>query len=284
MQYVIITPVFNEDQYIENTIKSVVSQTIKPIKWIIVDDNSIDNTYNFVKSYIKKYRWIELVKNENSSITKEVGAKVVRAFNYGYEHLNYDNYDFIVKLDGDLILPDNYFEVISKTFFSYPDVGICGGYCISYVNGNKRREKQATYHIRGAFKSIRKECWKDIDGFQEVLGWDGLDEMTAMYKGWKTMNVDLPVIHLRPTGKDYSNCAMAKKKGFNRYKNGGGVFLTLVRAIVRVKKRPYFLYSGYFLFGYLTALIKNEEKNVTPDLARFINRFHFRRLLRFKRY
>src|SRR5664279_3741545 len=44
MAYVLVTAARNEEAYIENTIKSIISQTVKPEKWVIVSDGSTDRT------------------------------------------------------------------------------------------------------------------------------------------------------------------------------------------------------------------------------------------------
>jgi cellulose synthase/poly-beta-1,6-N-acetylglucosamine synthase-like glycosyltransferase len=43
-RYVVITPVRNEEEYLPYTLKSMMSQTVKPLKWIIVNDGSTDRT------------------------------------------------------------------------------------------------------------------------------------------------------------------------------------------------------------------------------------------------
>ena len=50
-KYVLITPARNEAQFIELTMKSVVAQTARPIKWIIVSDGSTDGTDEIVCKY-----------------------------------------------------------------------------------------------------------------------------------------------------------------------------------------------------------------------------------------
>ena len=54
--YILITAARNEENLIENTIKSVISQSIKPAKWIIVSDNSTDRTDIIVEGYAKTHR------------------------------------------------------------------------------------------------------------------------------------------------------------------------------------------------------------------------------------
>ena len=50
----IVTPVFNGERYIEETIKSVISQSINDYEYIIVDNLSTDNTPNIIKKYSSK--------------------------------------------------------------------------------------------------------------------------------------------------------------------------------------------------------------------------------------
>src|SRR5438045_8576216 len=59
--YVLVTAARNEAEFIELTIKSVVAQTVRPLKWVIVSDGSTDGTDEIVKAYARDYAWIELV-------------------------------------------------------------------------------------------------------------------------------------------------------------------------------------------------------------------------------
>ena len=60
--YVLITPARNEAQFIELTIKSVMAQTVLPLKWIIVSDGSTDGTDDIVRKYVADHPWVELVR------------------------------------------------------------------------------------------------------------------------------------------------------------------------------------------------------------------------------
>lgn len=266
----------------------MISQSLRPSKWVVVDDGSTDNSAVLIQEYASLYDWIIYLKFEDKDEKRSYGAKVVRVFNSGLKTIEGRDYDFIVKLDADLTLPPDYFEIISKTFLNNPKVGLCGGYCVYKKNGKEIIEKMASYHIRGAFKSIRRECWDDIGGFREVLGWDGLDEMEAMYKGWKTMNINLAIIHHRPTNSVYNSASdkieSAEAWGRISYLNGRNLFLATIRALVALKEKPFLIYSLVFLKGYLKALINMDTKNVSPELAKFINKFHFKRLVRLRRF
>ena len=60
-RYVLITPARNEAAFIEKTIESVVAQTIRPVRWVIVSDGSTDGTDDIVRKHAAKHDWIELV-------------------------------------------------------------------------------------------------------------------------------------------------------------------------------------------------------------------------------
>ncbi len=58
MKYVLITPAHNEEAFIEKTLAAMVTQTMLPERWVIVDDGSMDKTAEIVESYTQRYPWI----------------------------------------------------------------------------------------------------------------------------------------------------------------------------------------------------------------------------------
>ena len=53
----------NEINNLPNLLESIENQTFKPDEVIFVDDNSTDETYNFLINYSKKYNYIKVIKN-----------------------------------------------------------------------------------------------------------------------------------------------------------------------------------------------------------------------------
>ncbi|MEP6686383.1 MAG: glycosyltransferase, partial [Verrucomicrobiota bacterium] len=51
LKYLLITPAKNEEAFIESTIRSVVHQTVRPARWVIVSDGSTDRTDEIVGCY-----------------------------------------------------------------------------------------------------------------------------------------------------------------------------------------------------------------------------------------
>jgi len=110
-KYVLITPARNEAQFIELTLKSVVAQTVRPLKWIIVSDGSTDGTDEIVKHYAAVNPWIELLRMPERRDRNFAGK--VHAFNAGYALVKGLNFDVVGSLDADLPSTRNSFRSYS---------------------------------------------------------------------------------------------------------------------------------------------------------------------------
>lgn len=270
MDYIIITPAKNEGKFIEETIKSVISQTIRPKVWIIVDDGSSDNTSEIVRKYSSKSDFLKLIQKNSAGEQRSGGSKVIRAFNFGYDLIRDHYFDFIVKLDADLTLPCNYFEEVIKCFKCNPSVGLCGGYCVLKENGSLVPESYTEDHVRGAFKAYRRECYLRIGGLKEIWSWDGIDESAIAYHGWDLKVLPLPVVHHRPTSKEYNMFKFCFKTGREIYKERVDWASLFVIISVYCFRKPVFIGSLLILFGYFVSFFKQENKVIDKDLGDFI--------------
>jgi glycosyltransferase involved in cell wall biosynthesis len=199
-RYIIISPVRNEEKYIEKTIQAVISQSLIPEAWILVNDGSTDRTEAIIRSYAGRYDWIRLISLADRGYGQP-GGGIVEAFNQGLRGIDAAGYDFLVKLDGDVSFGVGYFEDIAGLFAANPRLGIAGGWVADFVNGRLRPHVHPANHVRGCIKAYRRECFREIGGLRPQLGWDGLDEMTAQLKGWETKSFrGIVVLHLRPMG------------------------------------------------------------------------------------
>ena len=121
LRYVLITPARNEEEFIEQTIKSVIGQTVLPIRWVIVSDGSTDATNDIVKKYANAHKWIEFVLMPERKERHFAGK--VHAFNAGYAKVKDLTYDIVGSLDADISFDPEYFDfmlrrrILSHTFF-----------------------------------------------------------------------------------------------------------------------------------------------------------------------
>ena len=204
MNVLIVTPACNEEKNLPDLIDSMLNQSFLPLEWVIVDDGSLDNTSNVIKNTSLKYPWVTYLRKEKKGI-RSPGKSVMETFYFGFENKKSQNYDIIIKLDADLILPTNYLELIVFEFSKNQKLGMCGGVCVVESNGKYILEKQANLdHIRGAIKAYKRECFEDIGGLLKKMGWDTVDEHHARFRGWSVLvKSELKVIHQRLTYKEY---------------------------------------------------------------------------------
>lgn len=278
MNYYIIIPAHNEEKFIALTLQSIISQSFLPKKVVVVDDNSTDKTAEIVEEFADKNPIVCLV-NKISEAIHLPGSKVIQAFQKGIETLD-ENYDFIVKLDADLILPENYFETIIKHFQSDEKIGMVGGFAYIEKNNDWILENLTDKdHIRGAFKAYRKACFVEIGGLKPAMGWDTVDELLCKFYGWKVMtDASLKVKHLKPTGANYNKSARYKQ-GEAFYSLGYGFWITAIASakLSFLKKKP-FLFIDY-MKGFWKAKISKKPLLVTAEQALFIRKYRLSKML-----
>ena len=277
MEYYIVIPAYNEEALIALTLQSLVSQTVLPKKVVVVNDNSTDKTAEIVLAFAKDNPFITLV-NKTSSAIHLPGSKVIQAFNKGFESLD-DNYDIIVKLDGDLIFPSNYFETIIKHFQSDTRIGMAGGFCYIEKNGDWVLENLTDKdHIRGALKAYRKETFQQIGGLKPAMGWDTVDELLCKFYNWKVVtDASLHVKHLKPTGANYNKTARYKQ-GEAFYTLGYGFWITAIASakLAMMKKKP-LLFLDY-IRGFWKAKKAKTPLLVNKEQARFIRNYRLQKM------
>ncbi|NNF20277.1 MAG: glycosyltransferase family 2 protein [Flavobacteriaceae bacterium] len=231
MRYYVVIPAHNEEAHLRGTLSSLCSQKLMPEKIVVVNDNSTDDTEKIIDHFITRNPGIEKVNTQSSNLHLP-GSKVINAFNEGLKLLD-EEYDFIVKLDADVILPDNYFEKISHVFKNDSEVGVAGGFI---YEENREGEWKLNHpmnrdHVRGAIKAYSKNCFKAIGGLKNAMGWDTIDELLAQYHGFRIITLDeLHVKHLRPLGKAYNKKARLLQ-GMAMYQMRYGFLITVIASL-----------------------------------------------------
>src|SRR5579862_9110743 len=145
-RYVIITPVRDEERFIEETIASLKAQTVQPAEWVIVDDGSTDRTGELIDKHAADVPWIRGVHRPNRGFRK-AGGGVMEAFYDGIDKLEFQDWDFIVKLDGDLIPEPDYFARCFERFSQQPRLGIGGGTICYDMEEGASVEASPRFHV-----------------------------------------------------------------------------------------------------------------------------------------
>jgi glycosyltransferase involved in cell wall biosynthesis len=278
IKYIIITPARDEEEYIEKTIKSVTSQTVRPVEWVIIDDGSTDNTCKIINEYSKQYPWIYPIHRENRGFRK-AGGGVMEAFYEGYSWVKTKNWHYIVKLDGDLSFQESYFQDCFQRFENNPKLGIAGGMIYHNLNGRLEPESTPVFHVRGATKIYRKECWDAIGELMKAQGWDTLDEVKANMLGWKTQSfTDLKVIHHRYTGDADGVWRNFVKNGRANYISGYHPLFMFLKCLKRIFQKPYIIGSFGLFYGFASGYSKRIPQVGDKTLVSYLRREQIRRL------
>lgn len=142
----IVMPCYNAENFIKESINSVINQTYKNWELIIVDDCSIDNSSAIIKKFIKKdsrIKTIQLEKNSGAAISRNRGIEIANGKYIAF--LDSDDIWFDIKLEKQISHMKK-----NNSLFSYTS------YCLindsSRVIGNFITKKKLNY------KELLKTC------------------------------------------------------------------------------------------------------------------------------
>lgn len=295
--FIIITPCFNEENYIECLLRSVVKQTVKPVKWIIVDDGSTDNTARIVQKYAKQYEWIEYLYNSKKPGETYYSSNVY-AILAGYEALKElensgsskrsktgNSFDYIAILDSDIEICSTYYEEIFEKFKNYPELGIATG---TYLEKEDENWIEARIDRRSTPKAIqvfRRECYEQCGGYIPFRfgGEDSGIEIIARMHGWQTWSFnDILVKHLRPVGTGNGQALLKSrfKIGYIEHAMATHPLFMFFKCIKRAFWEKPIILSGLARFlGYITAKILRLEQQLPREAMKYLRCEQINRLL-----
>ena len=277
--YVLITPARNEADFIEMTIRSVVAQTVLPLKWVIVSDGSTDGTDDIVKRYTADHPWIELVRMPERRERHFAGK--VHAFNAGYARVKDLGTDVIGNLDADVTFDEEYFTFLMKKFAENPRLGVAG---TPFREGPFQYDFRFTSieHVSGQIQMFRWKCFEEIGGYVPIKtgGIDLVAVITARMKGWQTRTfLDKPYEHhRRMSSAKHSILGTAFDGGRTDYTHGVYWLWEFCRCFYQMTRPPFISGGALGLAGYLWAMTTRTEKVVAGDLIKFRKAEELRRL------
>ena len=279
-KYILITAAYNEAKLIENTIFSIVAQTVLPEKWIIVSDGSTDETDSIVKKYQEIYPFINLISKQKK-VGRDFSSKV-NALRTGLESINLKVYDFVGILDADVTFENNYYERVIDEFIDDNSLGIAGALFFDVVDNKKVKIPLSSYSVRGATQFFRRECFEQIGGLVPLKygGEDAAACYFARMYGWKVKNFpNIQVLHHRLTGTaDRSLIRTRFRDGFVEYHLGYHPVFQLVKCLSRVFDKPFIIGSILRFAGFWWATLRQEPRIIPKEHKSFIQKEQIERL------
>lgn len=275
LKYVLVTPARNEEALIEGTMRSVVSQTIRPSRWVIVSDGSTDGTDDIVKRYASEHAWIELLRMAEHR-DRTFAAKAV-CFNAAYERLRGEDFDLIGNLDADITFETDYYEFVLDKFALMPRLGVAGTPFIEDASEPQNHSYAHRYadleHVSGACQMFRRQCFEDVGGYTPIKG-GGIDWVavtSARMRGWQTRTfVEKTCLHHRKMGTASRSQLRARfRHGQEDYYVGGHPLWQVLRGTFQMQEKPFVLGGLCLVLGYFSAMIKRMPRPVSPELIAF---------------
>ena len=276
-KYVIITAARDEEEHIRREVESVVAQTVLPTTWMIVDDGSEDATADIARSFASRHPWIHVVTRDNRGYRQYAGGDL-EAFYHGLAELGSQEWDYLAKLDADLSFKEDYFEQCLQHFARDPKLGIGGGKVLNLCAGKLVFESHPRFHVRGATKIYRRECWEAIGGLPIMPGWETIDEVLANMFGWKTCTFDQPVlIHHRITGGAFGAFQSNLTCGAGCYFVGYHPLFLMARAVNLLRGSGIRAAAG-LLFGFIREYVRRTPRVIDPKVVRYVRQQQLNRL------
>jgi glycosyltransferase involved in cell wall biosynthesis len=178
---IIVTTLYNAENYVERCLGSLMSQKFIDFKCYITDDLSTDKSVDIVKKTILGDDRFILIENKEKMYQPGNYDQVIR------HNKTIEDNDIIVEVDGDDWLPNS--EVFNRIYSMYenPDVWIANG-SFAYHDGRPGFSKEQTNidslrtsvmtasHIRTwrafLWRKIKVEDLKDSDGIYWKISGD----------------------------------------------------------------------------------------------------------------
>ena len=284
--YLLISPGRNEADYMRQTLDSVIAQTTRPARWVIVDDGSTDASPSILADYARQHDWIQIVTRKDRG-KRAVGPGVIDAFYAGYETIRPEDYEYVCKLDLDLNLPPTYFEGLMRRMEADPQIATCSGKAYIWEHGQLVNERHGDETSIGATKFYRTSRFVALGGFVREVMWDGIDGHRCRMRGWIACSWDDPdlrFIHLRPMGSSQVGILTGRRRhGYGQYFMGTGFLYMLANAANRINEKPYLIGSLSMVWGWLESAIRRRPRYEEPGFRAFLRRYQRRALLVGKR-
>lgn len=283
LKYVLITPARNEAQFIALTLKSVVSQTVRPLKWVIVSDGSTDGTDEIVGKYLADNLWIELVRMPERRERNFAGK--VLAFNAGYAKVKKMQFDAVGNVDADASFDEDYFAFLLQKLAENPLLGLVGTAFRESAVGFYDYRFVSIEYVTGICQLFRRQCFEDIGGYVPVKGGaiDRIANIAARMKGWKTRTfTEKMYFHHRAMSSAQQGVLRARfKDGAKDYAVGSHPIWELFRTVYQMKNAPFIIGGLTLLLGYTWSFVRGVQRPVSEEMARFLRREQMQRLREF---
>ncbi len=280
--YALVSAAYNEGDYIENTILSVISQDVRPALWVIVSDGSTDGTDAIVKKHALYNDFIRLHRL-NWEHPRNFEAQV-HAINSGIGQIPTERLGFIGNLDADITFDPSYFRLLLERFQQNPRLGLAGGsiYEKSSDGSFKYRKSNRITSVAHGVQLFRRECFFALGGAYRPLPYGGPDayaETEARMKGWNVESFpELKAFHHRLTGSSGGVLRYAFRQGRMDYSMGASPIFEIIKLLGRAVNKPYIAGSLSRFSGFIYSYLRGDQRAVSKEFIDYLRQEQMRKL------
>lgn len=281
--YILVTPVKDEENDLPSLIASVAGQNKKPILWVIVNDGSTDQSPEIIKKACENYDWIKTINLPPRKRDIGVGYSFVcrSGFNYllGYCKKNDISYGFIGLLDADIVLESNYFKELIRYFINDNKLGIISGNVWSFNGKSFVMAKGRLDEPVGAARFWRKACFEQTDGYLLTYAPDDVSNIKARLKGWETkIFPELKIKQTRMTSSAEGLWKGYKVKGESDYFLHKPMTTVIIRMITFFGQNKPYLALAYFS-GYLQSFVNKKKRILDMEVINYYHASHLKHVI-----
>ncbi len=296
-QYAVISTVRNEEEFIAQTAEALISQTITPRTWLIVDDGSTDGTLRIVEDYARHFDWIRVLSLGELGGSNRC-SRIMRAFLTGFEQLD-EEVGYVIKMDGDVTCEADHIERLLAHFEEDSRLGIASGTYTEPAGQGWRIHTLPEGYAVGALRAYRAKCLSEIvdaaapslihgsrgdNGSSErvdelALSWDSVDHLYAEEAGWTTRCFhDLIIVHHRTEGARSHILRGQFEQGVVSYVMGYHPLFALARGVFKAKDYPYVVGGVALTLGYATSVFRPGVIRADETTRRLVRERQMRRI------
>ena len=260
---------YNYGQYIEQAIESVLSQSIDDWELIVIDDGSSDNSLERIDKYrVNEKITIIAQENKGLNITNNVAVRLARG-------------NYIVRLDADDFLDENFLLVLSNILDQRSDIGLVypdyyhvdpDGNIIETIRRKKINKEVELLDLpaHGACTLFRRDILLNLGSYNEEFSCqDGYDIWIRFIEKYKPYNVNVPLYYRQHSASLTKNehRILDGRREINKsfLKDNGGIkkrivgFIPVIKSSIYHQNRPFVdLYGKPLLWYTLNEAIKTD--------------------------
>ncbi|MBK6917334.1 MAG: glycosyltransferase family 2 protein [Deltaproteobacteria bacterium] len=272
--WVLVTPVHDEGELLEELASTIRAQELRPRRWVIVDDDSRDDTAALLERLAARDRWIDVIRLQRRGTTgaaryAEVLAQGFRAA-IELAEAEGERIDFVANIDADVRPPPQLFAELVHRCAGDRTVGIAS--CrLGIVHDDGSFAPQLDHPCgapRSGLRLWRRECL-DQAAFYPTPHWGSVTGLRARNRGWRAVVYD----DLRAELVRGDGSRRGWWDGWRRIGEGawfvGAHPLSIAMQAVVVSAKERDLKGVALLAGYLESALRRRRRSNDPELLEF---------------